>query len=149
MSQVVLTSIAVGYGINYGIPYVMRYATEKVASVILNKTTNAVKKRVNEVLYKSKDIEVEYEMINIDSEGNIIHEPVMYVTSKKLSLIDQSWSDISQSQSLGKTPSPPPYARLPSPEANHAHLNKFKKIERVKTHEETMNILLNDLMDVD
>ncbi len=152
MSQFVLTSLAVGYGINYGVPYVMRYATDKVASVILNKTTNAVKKKVNNVLYKSKEIEVEYEMINIDNEGNIIYEPIMYVTSKKNSLIDQSWSDISNisqsTQSLCKTPSPPP------PQPNHPQIQRLtpkgpKKKEETMSHEETMNILLSDLMDLD
>lgn len=154
MSQFVLTSLAVGYGINYGVPYLMRYATEKVASVILNKTTTAVKNKVNNVLYKSKELEVEYEMINVDSEGNVIHEPIMYVTSKKNSLIDQSWSDISQSvQSIGTTPSPPP------PVAIHSQIPKKRELSKEReyhlprevylTHEDTMNILLNDLMDLD
>lgn len=82
--------------IGYGAPYLFNYTKDKIANTILNKTTTVVKKKVTDVIYRNnKPIETEYEYINIDNNGNIISEPIMFVTSNKNSLIDQSWNDIS------------------------------------------------------
>jgi hypothetical protein len=96
MSQIIFTTLIVGYA---G-PYLVKYTAEKIAEKIFYKTTKAVKKKVTDVIYKNKDpIIIEYECINLDVSGNIIYEPITYVTSERLQLIDQSWADISRPES--------------------------------------------------
>lgn len=97
MSEYAFT-LAVGYGISYGIsygvPYITRYVADKATTKIIGATTKAVKKKVSTTFYKSKDIDIEYEIINVDNSGNIVNEPILYVTSKNHKMIDQSWNDI-------------------------------------------------------
>jgi hypothetical protein len=92
MDQILLTVITV-----YGAPYVVNYIANTATTMALTKTKKVVTKKVSDVLYKKNDeIDIEYEYITVDSSGNIVNEPILYVTSKKEKLIEQSWNDITQ-----------------------------------------------------
>jgi hypothetical protein len=92
MSQIILPIV-----IGYGAPYVVRFVADKVTTAVLKKTTKIVKKKINNTIFYNNDpLDLEYEYISVDDRGNVVIEPVMYVTSRDtVKGIDQSWADIS------------------------------------------------------
>jgi hypothetical protein len=120
MGSQLLITLAIGYGSQYFV----RYATDKMTSVVIGSATKAVKKKAMDVIYKDKPVDIDYEYINVDSSGEPILEPMCIVTSAKQQLIDQSWHDIKSqggdSIMIARTPTPERIpGRTPTPESRH------------------------------
>ncbi len=96
MNQILAT-----IAISYGSTFLFRYATNKVTDIVVDKTTQVVKSSAktawssitnnNNNTHEIKE-QIEYELISIDENNEVITDEVLYVTSKiKKKSICESW----------------------------------------------------------
>ena len=93
MNQILATVI-----ISYGSAFLLRYTTNKVTDIVIDKTTQAVATSAKGVWNNIKGHpkpEIEYELISKDENHEVITDEIIYVTSKmKKKSIDSSWSEL-------------------------------------------------------
>ena len=95
MNQILAT-----VAISYGSAFLYRYTTNKVTDIVIDKTTRVVTTSAKSAwssLTNSQPIkpEIEYELISVDDNKEVITDEIIYVTSKmKKKSIDSSWNEI-------------------------------------------------------
>jgi hypothetical protein len=95
MNQILATVV-----ISYGSAFLLKYTTNKVTDIVVDKTTQAVKNSAKGVwknITNQQEIkpEIEYELVSTDENNELITDKIVYVTSKmKKKSIDSSWNEI-------------------------------------------------------
>ncbi len=76
-----MDQIVTVFVVSYGTTYLVKYGVEYMTSNIIKKTTNKAKKIVTNMIYTKPKKNIEYQLINLDENNQIIFDEVVYVTS--------------------------------------------------------------------
>ncbi len=78
-----METIATTVVATYATTYLTKYAFEYITYNIFKKTTNEAKNMVKRIIWKKKPKPIDYQLIKLDENGEIVNDEIIYVSSKE------------------------------------------------------------------